>query len=775
MAEKTAQPKDASLAAPSTQEQFQKLVEVISRSQHNYRELIDSLDQAVFTLSLEGEIRVANRGFAQVFDEDFQDLIGHRVHEFLAAPTLEEAKSWLPELLHAGSAQGRIPLRLKKGGDLRYFDCWIQAVTEDGAVAGVCGWARDVTSQHQAEIRFNEFFESLHEGIFFTTPEGQILDANPALVRMLGYESKAALQERNFSDVYANPSHRDALVRELQSRGSVQNREIILRRADGSELHCLVSGLAIRDTFGRIVRLQGTLVDVTERREIEKRLRQEQEFVRHLVACFPDLIAVFDRQGAFTFVSPRIDEILGAAPAGYIGQHYLFGIHPDDHQEVNQVFQKVLAGRSQLAQMELRARHADGSWRVLRASAGPLFDADGKINGIVSSLRDITETKEIEQQLLQKEKFAAMGQMMAGAAHELNNPLTAILGVTDLLRERATDDGTRRQIDIVLQQARRAAAIVQNLLALAVPSGQKRGRIKIDELVRKVIDSQQKSLRQRNIRVDVAVAEPLPEVEGDPRLLTQVFVNILLNAEQAISAVRESGTVRISLSQSDSHLLVAFTDDGPGISKEIIDKIYDPFFTTKRPGGGSGLGLTICLGVIKDHGGRIEAESPHGSGATFRIYLPAVVEKPSHAAAAVGARKAAPSFSALQGHKLLIVDDEESIREIVQEGLSARGMNVETAGSSEEALSILASNFFEVVLCDFNLPGLNGEELFDRLRTQAGGPTPRFVFMTGDLLNPSTIAAFAARGAHVLQKPFHVAALATLLTELLHEQPVKAG
>ena len=775
MAEKTAQPKDASLAAPSTQEQFQKLVEVISRSQHNYRELIDSLDQAVFTLSLEGEIRVANRGFAQVFDEDFQDLIGHRVHEFVAAPTLEEAKSWLPELLHAGSAQGRIPLRLKKGGDLRYFDCWIQAVTEDGAVAGVCGWARDVTSQHQAEIRFNEFFESLHEGIFFTTPEGQILDANPALVRMLGYESKAALQERNFSDVYANPSHRDALVRELQSRGSVQDREIILRRADGSELHCLVSGLAIRDTFGRIVRLQGTLVDVTERREIEKRLRQEQEFVRHLVACFPDLIAVFDRQGAFTFVSPRIDEILGAAPAGYIGQHYLFGIHPDDHQEVNQVFQKVLAGRSQLAQMELRARHADGSWRVLRASAGPLFDADGKINGIVSSLRDITETKEIEQQLLQKEKFAAMGQMMAGAAHELNNPLTAILGVTDLLRERATDDGTRRQIDIVLQQARRAAAIVQNLLALAVPSGQKRGRIKIDELVRKVIDSQQKSLRQRNIRVDVAVAEPLPEVEGDPRLLTQVFVNILLNAEQAISAVRESGTIRISLSQSDSHLLVAFTDDGPGISKEIIDKIYDPFFTTKRPGGGSGLGLTICLGVIKDHGGRIEAESPHGSGATFRIYLPAVVEKPSHAAAAVGARKAAPSFSALQGHKLLIVDDEESIREIVQEGLSARGMNVETAGSSEEALSILASNFFEVVLCDFNLPGLNGEELFDRLRTQAGGPTPRFVFMTGDLLNPSTIAAFAARGAHVLQKPFHVAALATLLTELLHEQPVKAG
>jgi PAS domain S-box-containing protein len=770
----TREPKEPSASAPSTEEQFTKLIEVISRSQHNFRDLIDSLDQAVFTLSLEGEIRVANRSFAEIFGTDFRDLIGHRVSEFVESPALEEAKRWLPSFLHTGSGAGRLPLRLKKSGELRYFDCWIQAVADEGVVTGLSGWARDVTSQHQAEIRFNEFFESLREGIFFTTPDGQVLDANPALVRMLGYENKAGLQTQNFRDVYADPGQRDALIRELQSRGSVQDREIVLRRKDGSHLYCLASGFAIRDTFGRIVRLQGTLVDITERREIEKRLHQEQEFVRHLIACFPDVIAVFNREGRFTYVSPRVKEVLGSAPEEFVGQPYNFGVHPDDQRRVAEIFQQVLSGESQSAQVEFRARHADGSWRILRASAGPLFDANGTASGIVSSARDITETKGFEQQLLQKEKFASMGQMMAGAAHELNNPLTAILGVSDLLRERAPDDAFRRQIEMVLQQARRAAAIVQNLLAFAVPSGQKRGKIKIGEIVRKVVESQQKLLQQKNISIDLRVAGSLLEIEGDSRLLTQVFTNILLNAEQAISGVRDRGAVRISVSHADNNIAVVFADDGPGIPQEIVEKIYDPFFTTKRPGGGSGLGLTICLGVIKDHGGKIEVETSAG-GATFRVLLPAVAEKlPEPAPVASPARTAPVVSSALRGRKLLIVDDEESIREIVQEGLSARGMNVESAGSSEEALSFLAANTYEIVLCDFNLPGLNGDQLFERLRAQAGDSTPRFVFMTGDLLDPATIASFNARGAHVMQKPFHIAALAALLAELLNELPVKS-
>ena len=167
-------------------------------------------------------------------------------------------------------------------------------------------------------------------------------------------------------------------------------------------------------------------------------------------------------------------------------------------------------------------------------------------------------------------------------------------------------------------------------------------------------------------------------------------------------------------------------------------------------------------------------QTSEGAGATFRIFLPAIVEKRLEAPNSASARRAAPVSSALSGRKLLIVDDEESIREIVQDGLSARGMNVECAASSEEALTLLAGNTYEMVLCDFNLPGLSGEQLFEQLRAQTGGSLPRFVFMTGDLLERSTIASFADRGAHVLQKPFQISALATLLSELLQEQPIKA-
>jgi len=760
---------EASLAPP-TDAQFEKLLDLITRSQHNMRELIDTLDHAVFTLSPEGIFRVANLYVAETFAIPFQDLIGHRLDEFFVEPSREQAGRALLRFLNEGSWAGRLPVRLRRDGQLRYFDCRFEAVRKEGRVSAISGWARDVTSQHESEIRFSELFESLREGIYFTTPEGQVLDANPALVQMLGYESKEELQKINFREVYVDPFQRDAILRELAEKGSLQDREILLHRKDGTKIVCLGSGFAIRDSFGRVVRTQGTFVDITERREMERRLHQEQEFVRRLIASFPDMIAVLDREGRYTYVSPRVQDVLGLPPPGYIGQTLGARAHEEDQAKVSKMFLDVVNGREAYAQVEFRSRHAaDDSWRMLRASAAPLFDSDGKISGVVASARDITDSRRAEQQVAEKEKFAAMGHMMAGAAHELNNPLTAILGVSDLLRERASDDATRRQVEIVLQQARRAAAIVQNLLAFSRPRAQGRTRLRLEQIVQRALQSHQASLQQKKIQVKFSAPANLPGFDGDVRLLTQVFSNLIANAEQAISGFRGSGTLQISVTASNGILCASIEDDGPGIPPEAIGKIFDPFFTTKRPGGGSGLGLTICLAVVKEHGGRIEVDSPAGAGATFRIYLPAISEpspqvSPAPLSAATVASQASP---ALQSHTVLVVDDEESIREIVQEGLSARGMKVEGVASSEEALEHFANHAYEIVLCDFNLPGMNGEQLFEQVRARSKGPAPRFVFMTGDMLDPAMVAAFSEKGAHVLQKPFHVSALAALLAEIL--------
>ena len=747
-----------------------KLVEVIRRSQHNYRELIDNLDQAVFTLSLEGEIRVANRRLSEIFGATFPELIGHSLSEFVEWPTLAEARRALGRLT-AGSWQGVVPVRLRREKTTRHFSCWFQPVAEQGQLAAVIGWARDTTAEHASDARFAELFDSMREGMLFTQPDGSILDANPALIRMLGYSNKEELKAKNLREIYVHPSARELFVQELEARNSVEDREIVVRHKDGRSIHCLASGFAIRDAAGRVVRFQGTFVDVTERLEIERRLRQEQEFVRRLIANFPDVIAVLDLKGRYTFVSQRVEDVLGNPPQSYLGEELGRRANPEDRPGLGEALRKLLAGEVPRVQVEFRTHHRDGSWRVLKASAGPMYE-EGRISGIVASARDVTDSKRVEEQLAQSERFAAMGQMLVGAAHELNNPLTAILGVGDLLRDRATDNSARRHADIVLQQARRAAEIVQDLLAFSRPPSQGRVPIRIADLVRQVLEDRQETLRAKNISVHFTACDSLPLVKGDPKFLTQAFLNIVTNAEQAISSVRPHGTLRVSLAASGDSVVASFSDDGPGIPAEDMPRIFDPFFTTKRPGGGSGLGLTITLAVVKEHGGRIEVQSERGAGATFRLMLPVasgqggLFEEPS-------ANPSRDSLPAMQHRSVLVVDDEESIREVVEEGLGARGVKVDCAENVEAALSLLAKQAYDAVVCDFNLPGLRGTELFERLRQHAEESPHVFVFMTGDLFEPARAAELREKGAHILQKPFHVSALASLLAKVFETQTAR--
>ena len=534
----------------------------------------------------------------------------------------------------------------------------------------------------------------------------------------------------------------------------------------------------MRDTFGRTIRMQGTLVDITERIEIEARLHQEQEFVRRLVASFPDVIAVMDLDGRLTFISPRIQEVLGHPAPDLIGKVLWAQVHRDDAAELTSAFRKLANGELAHAQLEYRTKHADGTWRMLRASASPLFDASGKINGVVASARDVTETRAAEKQQLQKEKLAAMGEMMAGVAHELNNPLTAILGISDLMRERAADDATRRQVEIVLKQARRAAGIVQNLLAFSRPSALASKTLRPEQVIKQVIDQQQASLRQKNVAIQLEAPEGLPAVDADPRLLQQVFVNLIVNAEQAISSRRDHGTLRIAVEAArwENRIRICGRRPGNFAGKSRQDlRSFFHYETARRrhwPGiddlSGHREGTWRDDGSAIDARGRrgISRDSAGGEGRQPR-------RRRWHPKAQAQPRRAQPS--ALQGRSVYVVDDEESIREIVQEGLSARGMKVEGASSSEEALPHLATHTYDFVLCDFNLPGLNGEQFFERM--QANGPAVQrrnLCSCPARCWIPAPWQRFSEKGAAVLQKPFHMAGLAALLTELLEPPPSKA-
>jgi PAS domain S-box-containing protein len=605
-------------AAPS-EEQLDQLSQVIMRSQRNFKELIDSFDDPACAVSLDGTLRTVNKRVAEMTGLPYADLIGRKIYELVDEPAREEVERSLGRFLDKKRWAGTVRIRLKSNSRPLYFDCVLNAIVKGDEVVGASMLGRDITEQREKELRFTELFETLQEGVYFSSPEGQLLDANPALVGMLGFAEKRDLLSVEPAALNFDPGQ-PVLGRALDDRGGVRTREIKLRRKDGTAAIFLDSSRAVWDTSGNIIRYQGTLVDITDRRKMERQLAQQEEFRGRLLESFPDLILVVDLDERYTFVSSRAHALLGYEPQQMVGKKIS---HMEDHSpDLASLYHSLISGTEAFASAEYGARHRDGSWRTMRASGSPLVDAEGKISGAIISVRDITIERKLEQQVVQSERLAAMGAMIGGVAHELNNPLTSILGVSELLQDTETNETTRKQLAMLQQQARRAAEIVQNLTYFSRPPAPGKSKINLAEVVERTLNLHAYSLRKNNITVDFLKDAGMPYALGDPHQLMQVFLNLILNAEHAIRDARDRGTLRIRLGKQDNSVWVSFHDDGPGISKENLPSIFDPFYTTKRPGRGTGLGLSICKSVMKEHNGSVEAANSPEGGAVFTVSLP---------------------------------------------------------------------------------------------------------------------------------------------------------
>jgi PAS domain S-box-containing protein len=552
--------------------------------------------------------------------------VGHRVEEFLDEPKREDVERGVARFLEKRRWSGVVCVRLKANARTLYFDCALNAIVKSDEVVGVSALARDVTEEREKERRFTELFETLQEGVYFSTPEGKLLDGNAALVQVLGYESKVDLLALDPRALNSDPKQDPVLGRTADDRGGVRTREIMLRRKNGTLGVFLDTSRAVWDAGGKIVRYQGTLVDVTERREMEKALRGQEEFQRYLLESFPDLILVIDLNGRYSFVSSRIHDLRGYKPEDLLGKRV--EEEQDYSPELFALYRDLITGRKNFGSCDYSARHRDGNWRTMRASASPLFDAENKLSGAIVSVRDITVEKKLEQQIIQSERLAAMGQMIGGFAHELNNPLTSILGMSELLQEGEAPESVRKQMVILQQQARRAAEIVQNLMYFSRPPAPGKTPIDLGELVQRTLHLHAYSLRKNNITVDFLKESSVPAVSGDAHQLMQVFLNLILNSEQAMREVRDRGTLRIRIEKQEKSVSVIFQDDGPGISPEILPNIFDPFYTTKRPGRGTGLGLSISKAILREHNGNVEATSGPGGGAVFTVTLPVAAGSP---------------------------------------------------------------------------------------------------------------------------------------------------
>lgn len=607
-------------AAPS-EDQLDQLNELIARSQRSFKELIDSFEDAACAVSLDGTLRTVNKSVSDLVGQPYTSIIGHKFFEFVDEPSRTNIEAGLARFLEKRHWTGTVRLRLKNNPRPLFFDCVLNAIIKSGEVVGVSVLGRDVTEQHEKELRFTELFETLQEGAYFSTPEGKLLDANPALVAILGYSSKNELLSLGPDQLNIDPQQPPILGRAADDRGGVRAREITLRKQDGTPAIFLDSSRAVWDDAGKLIRYQGTLVDVTERRKLEKQVAQQEEFRRRLLEGFPDLILVVDLEERITFVSSRVHDLLGRDSEDLLGKKV--SEIPDQSPELILLFREVVAGTRNLGSAEYGIRHRDGHPCTMRATASQFFDSESKLAGAIISIRDITTEKKIEEQLVQSERLSAMGAMIGGVAHELNNPLTSILGFSQLLQDSQTTDAARKHVATLQTEARRAAEIVRNLTYFATPPTPGKAKVNLSEIVERTLNLHAYSLRKNSITVDFVRGSGLPYAMGDPHQLMQVFLNLVLNAEQAMRDAHQRGTLRIRMGSGVESVWVSFLDDGPGIPPEILANVFDPFYTTKRPGRGTGLGLSICKSVLKEHNGLIEAANVPGGGAALTVTLPA--------------------------------------------------------------------------------------------------------------------------------------------------------
>jgi signal transduction histidine kinase len=368
---------------------------------------------------------------------------------------------------------------------------------------------------------------------------------------------------------------------------------------------------------------------------------------------------------------------------------------------------------------------------ISRDECGDLAEAFNRMTENLKGSRDelekIVQTlKTTQAQLIQNEKLSAIGEFVAGVTHELNNPLTALIGFAELLQKSGVDERQRRFSDRIVQSAQRCHKIVQSLLSFARQHSPERKLANLNELLEATVDFLAYEMRTSNIHITTDLAPNLPPVMGDAHQLQQVFLNIINNSRQAIEGHQPQGSLRICSGICGGQFRITFQDDGPGISQDNLKKIFNPFFTTKEAGKGTGLGLSLSYGIIKEHGGSITAQSQRGAGATFIVELPIAspeaVAEPEKSATS----QPASSHAEGQGKRVLVIDDEEPILDLVREVLASKGYQVDTANDGETALRHLHQNRYDLALCDWKMPGLNGQQVYQKLRTLDPGAAARW-------------------------------------------------
>lgn len=612
--------------------------------------------------------------------------------------------------------------------------------------------ARDAVAQ--SETRYRNLFETASDAIYTLDGQAAFTSLNEATCEMYGRPREELLGRSPLPLV----TGRDlALVKEhfkAALAGEARRYECHFVRPDGTRRLASVTNSPIRHAQ-KVIGILGVARDITDERERALALQRSELRYTRLVESASDAIFTVEAGGTMTAVNRSLERASGRQRESLIGLPFAALIDNRDQHSLATAFRDTFAGARR--RVELRYASADGEERLCSLTLTPIIEDDA-VTGALGIVRDVTDERRLTEQLVQQEKLAAVGQLVSGVAHELNNPLASVMAFAQLLLaapEEAPQD--RHAIDAIHQEAKRAAKIVANLLTFARQHQPERTVTDLNRVVEDTLELRRYALRVAQIELETKLDPWIPITWADPFQLQQVVLNLLTNAEHALSSWPGDRRIVVSTGRHRDNLVLTVSDTGPGISPDHLSRIFNPFFTTKPVGEGTGLGLSISDGIVREHGGRIRVESTLGHGAQLSIELP-YVEPPT----ARAADAPVPRLPAGAKRRLLVVDDEQTIRSAIRTYFRSLGHDADTVATGREAITRLRTSRYDALLLDLRLPDTTGDQVLREL--EAAGLAPRtVVFVTGDTQSEAAARALGATGRPVVGKPFLLDELAAIV------------
>jgi PAS domain S-box-containing protein len=629
----------------------------------------------------------------------------------------------------------------------------------------------------KSEEKYKSLANNLNVGVYrnIVGPEGKFIEANPAIVTMFGFDSREEFLRIEVRDLYKNPYDRKTFTAKLAKAGSVRNEELKLQKKDGTLFIGSVSAVAVEDEKGNIKYFDGIIEDITEKKQAETTLRESEEKYRTVLEANPDPVVVYDMEGKVIYFNPAFTDVFGWPLEERIGEKMDAFVPQDAWPETNMMIAKVQAGR-RFSGIETFRYNQKGDIIPVSVSGAIYKDQDGNPRGSIINLRDISNQKKMEAQLQQSQKMEAIGTLAGGIAHDFNNILAGIFGYTQLLQMKMKKDSDHfRYLDSILKAGNRAKDLVEQILTVSRRSVNELNPMEIQLVVKEALKLLESTVPS-TITIHQKIQNDCGMVMADYTQIHQIIMNLCTNAYHAME--ESGGDLTVNLKEveladenlkgqstnSAKYIELTVSDTGTGIDPSIKDRIFDPYFTTKEEGKGTGLGLAVIHGIVKSNGGHIRVDSVPGHGTNLRVYLP-VMEAVQEEVNSEGQ----PSINK-GNERILLVDDQKDVIDIEQQLLEALGYKVTAKVSSIDALDTFCAHpdSFDLVITDMTMPNMTGDKLAGELnKIRSDIPV---ILCTGFSEKISEKEALTSRVKGFIMKPLVLDELAAIIRKVLDDK-----